>query len=143
VSLEKLKLSEKDIETIKGFNKLCVDEANKMNGVIIDDKPYKSLEVGNLQRRATEVQSVDKTLTERSKTHGIFLHNAFAIQSLKKSMLGNPNWEFLEDDQREALEMIAVKIGRILTGNPNEPDHWHDIVGYAKLVEDRLNESKS
>lgn len=38
--------------------------------------------------------------------------------------------------------MIAVKIARILVGDCNHPDHWHDIAGYATLVADRL-EGKS
>jgi hypothetical protein len=33
----------------------------------------------------------------------------------------------------EALEMICTKIARILSGNPNDPDHWKDIAGYAEL----------
>jgi hypothetical protein len=40
--------------------------------------------------------------------------------------------------QVEALEMIAHKIGRILSGDPNHQDHWDDIAGYAKLVSERL-----
>jgi hypothetical protein len=39
--------------------------------------------------------------------------------------------------QREALDMILHKIARIVNGNPNETDHWHDIAGYATLVEQR------
>lgn len=42
-------------------------------------------------------------------------------------------------DQREALDMIFHKIGRIVCGDPNYADSWHDIAGYAKLVENRLN----
>ena len=49
-----------------------------------------------------------------------------------------PNWPHLADDQRECLEMLAHKIGRILNGDPDYPDSWHDMVGYAKLVADRL-----
>jgi hypothetical protein len=40
--------------------------------------------------------------------------------------------------QREALEMIAHKIARIINGDPNYADSWVDIAGYAKLVADRL-----
>jgi hypothetical protein len=39
---------------------------------------------------------------------------------------------------REALEMVAHKIGRILNGDPKYHDSWHDIIGYTKLVADRL-----
>jgi hypothetical protein len=44
----------------------------------------------------------------------------------------------MQDDQREALDMIAHKIGRILNGDPNYADSWHDLEGYARLVEQRL-----
>jgi len=44
----------------------------------------------------------------------------------------------LAADQREALEMIAHKIARIINGDPNYADSWVDIAGYAKLVSDRL-----
>ena len=44
----------------------------------------------------------------------------------------------LDPDQREALEMIAHKIARIVNGDPNYADSWVDIAGYATLVADRL-----
>jgi hypothetical protein len=53
-------------------------------------------------------------------------------------MQASPKWAQLADDQREALDMIVHKIGRILNGDPNYQDSWQDIVGYAKLVADRL-----
>jgi hypothetical protein len=34
--------------------------------------------------------------------------------------------------------MIQHKIARILNGDPNYHDSWHDIGGYSKLVADRL-----
>ena len=36
--------------------------------------------------------------------------------------------------QREALGQITFKIARILSGDPNHPDHWDDIAGYALLA---------
>jgi hypothetical protein len=38
----------------------------------------------------------------------------------------------------EALEMICVKMARIMNGDPLYRDNWVDIAGYAKLVSDRL-----
>jgi hypothetical protein len=35
--------------------------------------------------------------------------------------------------------MICHKLGRIAAGDIDYADSWHDIAGYAKLVEDRLN----
>jgi hypothetical protein len=52
-----------------------------------------------------------------------------------------PNWPTLPPDVREALEMIQLKVARILIGDPEYADNWHDIIGYAKLVEDRIAEA--
>lgn len=81
-------------------------------------------------------------LTEREKTHGPFMTVASKAQQIKDAMQGGKNWEELDDIQREALQMIASKIGRILAGNHDEVDHWRDVAGYAELVVrelDRLN----
>ena len=54
--------------------------------------------------------------------------------------LGAPVLEInVDDDQLEALDMIAHKIARIINGDPDYADSWHDIAGYAKLVADRLD----
>ena len=82
--------------------------------------------------------TVDEVLTERGKRYGLFKDHANVTQQLKGVMFGfNPSLR-LENDQKEALEMIAHKIGRIINGDPNYADSWVDIAGYAKLVADRL-----
>lgn len=48
-------------------------------------------------------------------------------------------WQLLAPDQREALEMLQHKVGRILNGDPDYADSWRDIAGYAQLVADRLD----
>ena len=83
--------------------------------------------------------AVDTTLAERGSRYGKFTGHAEITQTLKCVMQHQKNWDRLQDDQKEALEMIAHKIGRILNGDPNYADSWHDIAGYAKLVDDRLN----
>jgi len=45
-----------------------------------------------------------------------------------------PGWKNLNAMQRESLDMIAHKIGRILAGNPNFKDHWVDGSGYFELI---------
>lgn len=82
---------------------------------------------------------VAKTLAERGSRYGSFEGHARITYDLKRAMQRSPNWPKLMDDQREALDMIAHKIGRVLNGDPDYADSWHDIAGYAKLVEDRLN----
>ena len=82
--------------------------------------------------------AIDSTLAERGSRYGVFTGHARITQALKDDMRVTPNWTKLQDDQREALDMIQHKIGRILNGDPDYHDSWHDIVGYAKLVADRL-----
>jgi len=81
---------------------------------------------------------IDQTLAERGNRYGSFTGHARITYNIKRAMADSPNWAKLADDQREALDMVAHKIGRILNGDPNYHDSWHDIVGYTKLVADRL-----
>ncbi len=76
-------------------------------------------------------------LNERQKTHGDYSMHAEITQELKDKMFEMDGWGRLDYCQKEALHMIAHKIGRILAGNPFFKDHWDDIAGYAKLVADR------
>jgi len=78
--------------------------------------------------------SVDKTIMAREATHGPFVINAQIAQEIK-DVFHTYNWDSLTHVQREALEMIASKIARILNGHHAYKDHWHDIAGYAQLAE--------
>jgi hypothetical protein len=78
--------------------------------------------------------AIDALLEEREKTHGPYTEKARIIQELKEIMRGAAGWHALMDVQKESLEMIVHKIGRILSGDPNCADHWDDIAGYAKLA---------
>jgi len=82
--------------------------------------------------------SIVTTLAERGSRYGSFDSHAKVTQRVKQAMKNSDKWHVLADDQKEALEMIAHKIGRILNGDPNYHDSWHDLVGYAQLVADRL-----
>jgi hypothetical protein len=85
-------------------------------------------------------QDIDTTLAERGSRYGKFIDHAEVTQTLKaiiKSKMGD-KWDRLADDQKESLEMIAHKLGRIINGDPDYADSWVDIAGYAKLVADRL-----
>lgn len=82
--------------------------------------------------------STDALLSERGRTHGDFGDHAQITQDIKRIIYTTPKFHSLDDAQREALDMIAHKIGRILAGDPNFKDHWDDCAGYARLVADRL-----
>jgi hypothetical protein len=83
------------------------------------------------------VTEVANTLRQRGAQYGPFEDQALVEQRIKSSMRTG-NWDRLAPDQKAALEMIAVKVSRILTGNPDYPDNWHDMAGYATLVDRRL-----
>ena len=89
------------------------------------------------------MNNVDATLNERGQRYGEFAGHAGVTQTLKRAMGQHPGWRKLADDQREALEMTAHKIGRILNGDPNYIDSWHDISGYVRLVEQRLEKEQA
>jgi hypothetical protein len=80
---------------------------------------------------------IDATLAERGGRYGGFPGHAKIPQDIKRAMRQG-NWDRLADDQKEAMEMVAHKFGRILNGDPDYHDSWHDCVGYLKLVADRL-----
>lgn len=84
--------------------------------------------------------SIEEILKHREQQYGSFNEHARITQNIKYAMADSNNWAMLRPAQREALEMVAHKIGRILNGNPNFHDSWHDIVGYTKLVADGLQE---
>jgi hypothetical protein len=83
---------------------------------------------------------INALLNERGKTHGDYMVHAVITQNLKRIMRNHiaDLDRRLEHDMQETLDMIAHKIGRIIAGNPAEPDHWRDIAGYAQLVANRL-----
>jgi hypothetical protein len=85
------------------------------------------------------MSDVNNTLAERGARYGDFKDQGRITQNLKKAMRDGTNFDDLSDDMKEALDMIASKISRILNGDPNYADSWHDICGYSKLIEDRLN----
>jgi len=81
--------------------------------------------------------SVDNTLDERGARYGEFSGHARIAQDLQDVMRAAPGWNNLDPVKRQGLTVIADKIARALNGDPEYRDNWHDIQGYAKLVEDR------
>ena len=77
-------------------------------------------------------------LADRGARYGAFKDNAAISQALKAVMRRSPKWDALDPDMKEALEMNAHKISRILCGDPHYDDSWVDIAGYATRVADRL-----
>lgn len=88
------------------------------------------------------IESTDKVaaiLDERgglqgTGRYGPFIDNAVIAQETKHVWHKSPNWEKLNAAQQEALDLIAMKVSRILSGDPNYVDNWDDIEGYSRLA---------
>lgn len=88
---------------------------------------------------APEADATEKLITERGSRYGKFKDGAEIMQKLKTVMREVDGWHNLTPSQREALDMIQHKIGRILNGDPTYDDSWKDIAGYATLIVNELN----
>lgn len=95
--------------------------------------------VDNLQSRINDSNLTEALIAERGTRYGEFKDGAAIMQQLKDMMKGAPKWEALKPSQKEALEMIQHKIGRILNGDPDYDDNWKDIAGYATLIVKELS----
>ncbi len=88
-----------------------------------------------------ELTATEALLAERSNTHGSFEVNSRVGQNLKAVIRCENGYALLNLPQREALDFICSKIGRIVAGNPHHADHWDDIAGYAKLASQNVKET--
>jgi len=89
--------------------------------------------------RQWQPQSAQVVIEEREHTHGNYVQQAAFAQALKKMLRDQgERWKRLVPEQRESLDMICVKISRIMVGNPNTVDSWTDIAGYATLISNLL-----
>jgi hypothetical protein len=84
------------------------------------------------------MSAIATTLAERGSRYGEFKDHAVIAQGIQDAMRAPPGWAKLAADQKQALTVIADKIARMLNGDPDYTDNWHDIIGYATLVETRL-----
>ena len=78
---------------------------------------------------------IEDILKKRGNNYGTFEDNASTTQAIKEVMQNSKYWAGMSDSKKEALEMVAHKISRIINGNPDYVDSWVDIQGYAKLGE--------
>lgn len=82
--------------------------------------------------------NIDKILTERGSRYGDFKDHAEMACALKDvfikaGYLDKPAYV------RQALDVIADKIARMLNGDCLYLDNWVDIQGYSKLVQQIIN----
>ena len=84
--------------------------------------------------------TTEQLLVDRGTTHGDFADHARITQSLKYVYYSELYAREKRDQtaltftQKESIEMIFHKLGRIIAGEPSFADHWDDIAGYAKIA---------
>lgn len=86
------------------------------------------------------MDKIKEILKERGDRYGVFKEHAQICQDLKGVMNTVEGWTRLTSSQKQALEVIADKIARMLNGDPNYDDNWQDIIGYSQLVLDQIHE---
>ena len=79
-------------------------------------------------------QNIDSILSTRETTHGSYVEQSTASQTLKRLCEQARNWDQMPCYMRESIHLIQQKVARIICGDPFERDHWVDIMGYAALV---------
>ena len=83
-------------------------------------------------------EAIEETLKTRGNVHGNFVTSAVFKDTVNHLVSLTPNYDRMGHACRQAMFMIVEKMGRILYGEPIFADHWHDISGYAKLIDDAI-----
>lgn len=79
--------------------------------------------------------SVAKPSPNRDHQHGGVEAVGAVEQPIKAALRSGKNWHRLTPGQQCALDMLAHKMGRILSGaDPGDPEHWEDLAGYPLAV---------
>jgi transposase len=135
VHMLKKKLAEGVGEAVETVRQTAAEHTNKVKEMIEDWRAE-----AEEDWKAEADTDVDTILNERATTYGRFVDVAEIAQEIKATIrIGDTNRsEELPADQIEALDMIASKIARILSGDSDYADSWIDIAGYATLVAERI-----
>ncbi len=87
------------------------------------------------------MSEIDETLGKRSPVYGPYGTQVMVRRDIVTTMLAaykeQHSGELMPPKYQEYLWDIANKLSRIAT-SPNHVDSWHDIQGYAKLIEQDL-----
>lgn len=113
------------------FNNNDIEQRIKELLVLEDSK--------NKQEEPVIPESIDDLLEERGSRYGSFDEHARLSRELKDTCYSGKKWSQLSYAQKESIDMIMHKVGRILNGDPNYKDSWTDIIGYARLIEETLS----
>ena len=88
------------------------------------------------------MKDVTETLDTRGNRYGEYRNVSRTAQFLKDTLRSGESWGIMEPYMQESLDLIANKLARIVNGDPFYDDSWHDVGGYAKLVEIEIAKGK-
>ncbi len=86
--------------------------------------------------------NIHETLEQRGNRYGQYANVSSTSQDLKLVIRAGASYHLLEPEMLESLDMICNKISRIVNGDPFYKDSWHDIIGYAQLVDTMLEKKQ-
>ena len=87
----------------------------------------------NAARMEEKRMNAEELVESRIETSGDWAKFAVASSDLERWVVKHQQRD-LTDSQKAALNGIAIKLSRIVVGDPNFLDHWDDIAGYATLA---------
>ena len=81
---------------------------------------------------------INDILKERGSRYGDFGVQSQTAQAIREAFKDSLNWEVLPPYMREGLDLVAVKISRMLCGDFMYMDNVVDIIGYMTLVKTEM-----
>ena len=88
------------------------------------------------------MSKIDDTLAERGARYGTFAEHSEISQAIQAGMRVYPEkWDRLPNVVKQGFTVLADKFARAINGDPYYDDNYHDIGGYAKLMEDWVKEN--
>ena len=120
------------------YEKLEDIDYKSVSGYVVWQHEQSFDEIDTFVESNVELSSVEQTLAERQGQYGSFVGVANTTGQLMGVLLNSKNGHTLPYAHQEALHMICSKMARIVNGNYNHLDSWHDIGGYAKLIENLI-----
>lgn len=100
------------------------------------NEKYELIAAPDEVNKSSKLKSVSDTLKERQQQYGCFEDVAHVTQEILKVLRSTGGYDRMPPPHKEALHMIASKMARIVNGDCGHKDNWHNISGYANLIED-------
>lgn len=89
------------------------------------------------------MDEIDQILEQRGKAYGDYRDLARTSQRLKNTLFHAPHWQSLPPVAREGLEMICLKMARIVHSGTIHEDSFKDLAGYVRLMTKYMNEESN